>query len=487
MPNFTAVIRNSFSRPERVLLPIALLGSTLLGCKRVQPPIHMPAPLQQEQVLYQERSLIMNNGVYFGAFLDDSPSLDYITRFNRSIDGNLDMVLQFHAFAKGFDYPAGQIAELHGRGITSLIKLEPWSWEGSADISFSLGRIIGGEFDEGLDKFARGIATSNIPVLLTFGHEMNGDWYPWSGDPETYKKAYVHVWDIFERAGANKYATWLWNINAGRGDASAYYPGDKYVDGIGLDGYSTDWTGNPKDARSLFGADIAYMKQAHPLKSLWILEAGYDKSNGGSPAGEAQFLKSLVELAAQEELAGVFYFNVNKPETGRERIWTLTGNGTGSLSGEFKRLHEAFSTRPSFSNLGEIQTKDEADLNNAPAAEGKSVEELFPASGAFGGAKLKMEDKAIEISAPKGNYDAGGYFVLDKAVYGTLTFNAAEIYGESMILFINDTAGTDEVLADFRILNPGTVSLKIPEGATKICIHPALSGILRLENFGFTR
>lgn len=51
------------------------------------------------------------------------------------------------------------------------------------------------------------------------------------------------MWQVYEDSGANEYATWVWEIYADtsstRADSpSRYYPGDRYVDWIGLSAYS---------------------------------------------------------------------------------------------------------------------------------------------------------------------------------------------------------------------------------------------------------
>ena len=49
------------------------------------------------------------------------------------------------------------------------------------------------------------------------------------------------MWQIFEDEGANDYATWVWDIYCPVGNVSDpryFYPGDKYVDWIGLSAYS---------------------------------------------------------------------------------------------------------------------------------------------------------------------------------------------------------------------------------------------------------
>ena len=73
--------------------------------------------------------------------------------------------------------------------------------------------------------------------------EMNINWWPWGQQPRQAKRAWQHVWQIFEDTGANEYSTWVWEIKCPNKDRSAddpepYYPGDKYVDWIGLSAYS---------------------------------------------------------------------------------------------------------------------------------------------------------------------------------------------------------------------------------------------------------
>jgi beta-mannanase len=80
-------------------------------------------------------------------------------------------------------------------------------------------------------------------VLLRLMHEMNGTWYPsWSGNPTGYVAAWRHIHDLFTQVGATN-VEWVWCPNVWwtgslATDPGAYYPGDGYVDWLGLDGYN---------------------------------------------------------------------------------------------------------------------------------------------------------------------------------------------------------------------------------------------------------
>lgn len=106
-----------------------------------------------------------------------------------------------------------------------------------------------GEYDEQIRAFARAAAEFGHPFLFRLNNEMNSDWTSWSGvvnlcDPEIYKWCWRHIYDIFAEEGATN-AVWIFNPN----DVDyplccwntylAYWPGDEYVQLIGLTGYNT--------------------------------------------------------------------------------------------------------------------------------------------------------------------------------------------------------------------------------------------------------
>ena len=109
--------------------------------------------------------------------------------------------------------------------------------------------ILNGEYDEFLFSYATTIAEFQHPVLFRPFNEMNGDWCPYSSyntskDTIIYREVYKYVYEIFENAGVNN-AIWVWNPNESsfpKGDWNhmlMYYPGDEYVDVVGMTAYNT--------------------------------------------------------------------------------------------------------------------------------------------------------------------------------------------------------------------------------------------------------
>ena len=110
--------------------------------------------------------------------------------------------------------------------------------------------ILNGDYDEYLHAYAADIARFGHPVLFRPFNEMNGDWcnysaYWTSRDTSIYVDLYRYIYSIFEEEGANANTLWIWNPNERSFPNFAwnaidnYYPGDEYVDIVGITGYNT--------------------------------------------------------------------------------------------------------------------------------------------------------------------------------------------------------------------------------------------------------
>ncbi len=114
----------------------------------------------------------------------------------------------------------------------------------------SMYAILQGEYDDYIRWYAQTIADFAHPVMFRLHNEMNGDWCPYAGyktakDPMITKEVYWYIYNIFEECGANRNTIWVWNPN-GRSfpefdwnHSLMYYPGDTYVDVVGMTAYNT--------------------------------------------------------------------------------------------------------------------------------------------------------------------------------------------------------------------------------------------------------
>ncbi|MET3809925.1 glycosyl hydrolase [Arthrobacter sp. UYEF3] len=240
--------------------------------------------------------------------------------------------------------PIAELDAARKRGAVTLLTWEPWAWGGGTNQpAYALDRITAGSFDPYLRQWGESLAAWGHPVMLRFGHEMNGNWYPWSegingngaGD---YVAAWRHVHDVVTATGASN-VTWLWNPNVpyqGSSPLDALYPGPAYVDAVALDGYnrgtSAAWSSwiSPSE---LFGPGLAELRRLAPGKQVLVAETS-SAEQGGSKADWNTGLISY--LAAQADVTAVVWFNFNK-----EMDWRINSSTSSATA-----LSAALAARP---------------------------------------------------------------------------------------------------------------------------------------------
>ncbi|OHW62072.1 endoglucanase H precursor [Andreesenia angusta] len=126
------------------------------------------------------------------------------------------------------------------------------TFEGGPDISTQDEKtldILNGKYDSVFEEYAEGFKEFGMPVLFRLNNEMNGDWVSYSSyhmgkDPELYVETYRYIHDFFEARGVDN-LIYVFNPNEksfpdfSYNSYLAYYPGDEYVDVVGLTAYNT--------------------------------------------------------------------------------------------------------------------------------------------------------------------------------------------------------------------------------------------------------
>ncbi len=111
---------------------------------------------------------------------------------------------------------------------------------GQLSIGKDFRAVAGGRFDDDFRAVARQLATSGYgDAVIRLGHEFDGDFYPWSarGNNEAYIAAFRHVHDVFASESAAFRFEWTGFRNTFAAHGPPAYPGDAYVDIVGLDIY----------------------------------------------------------------------------------------------------------------------------------------------------------------------------------------------------------------------------------------------------------
>lgn len=252
---------------------------------------------------------------FTGAFIADLPGREDIRNFKQAYGKNPYYVMVFIDWE---NYPdMGVVRAILDENSVPVITWEPWY--ACSEKGVDPGRLLQGEYDGYIKDFAGLIASFGSEIYIRFAHEMNGDWYPWSGSKIgalNYIHMYRYVKDICDRAGMDN-ARWIFSVNWEDIPATAdnsfqnYYPGDEYVDYIGLDGYNwgdtKPWSGW-MSFRDLFDAPYR-MSRALFDKPVLITEFS-SASSGGDKA--LWIREAMIDMRDRYDIEGFVLFNVDK-------------------------------------------------------------------------------------------------------------------------------------------------------------------------------
>jgi endoglucanase len=253
------------------------------------------------------------NRVFIGVYDKQSKVFD-----NQRLDVEMDYV----SWEKPWDLTAS-ISDARQRGRVSLMTIEPWTTH-SGNLDDVLTDTNQGFNDAIIQADALAVkAQAPQIVLIRFAHEMDlVSNYPWSReDYGSYIAAYMHYHDIFVALGATN-VKWVWSP-AGNLNAHLYYPGDEYVDYVGvtvLGNEAWDMKHGSKEGRSfasLFGDRYAVVSRYN--KPIIVAELGVAgvSTRENTYEYKKNWLRSAFDSFSNYPLlVGVIYFNaINAPNT----------------------------------------------------------------------------------------------------------------------------------------------------------------------------
>jgi len=217
--------------------------------------------------------VLPSKGAYTGAYMDfgdeeDDVSLDTIEDFEKLV-GKHQAIIASSSYWGEQSFPTANLTLIWRHGSLPLVFWSPWDRpyeQNRGPDKFSLRAIIEGKWDDYIDKWGDAAREFGHPMIVAFGVEMNGDWFPWSGTyyggdqwdeehdnwvgPENFRVAFRHVVDRVRARGA-KNVQWMFHVNNYSypmdtwNFAPAYYPGSKYVDWLGLSVYGQQFKDEP--------------------------------------------------------------------------------------------------------------------------------------------------------------------------------------------------------------------------------------------------
>jgi hypothetical protein len=314
-----AVARDRERNDARIAVPVS------------GPPTAPPAPTPVTAPT--RAALLAPASPYFGMYTEQAPfSWATFDATALKVGAQPSMVGYFGGWDQAFRPDA--VTRAWTRGMLPMLTWESRPIAAGNDVveepDYSLPRILDGAFDEYLRQYARDIAANGLPLAIRLDHEMNGTWYPWSertgsgasingNGPGDYVAMWRHVHDIFEQEGANAYVIWVWAPNRIDRLPSALrtpehlaslYPGDEYVDWVGVSGYLRP----PYDPSAQFTFDETFgatLRQLRDLtdKPIILAEVGASES-GGHKAAWVESLFDGLEAPENVDVIGFSWFSL---------------------------------------------------------------------------------------------------------------------------------------------------------------------------------
>lgn len=253
-----------------------------------------------------KRLVVTQDSISFGAY---DPYGDFSSASKASIE---------HIFLPWEDVDLSdlQAADSYAlaRGRKLMITVEPWSWASDSRIGPAALRdgISSGRYDSNVTAVCSAASKLKSPISIRWGQEMEdpSTIFPWSHwSPKEFIAAYQRF--VTECRKYLPDAKYVWSPKGNKGLAD-FYPGDQYVDEIGLSVFGYQ----PYD-ELYFGGDRTFAQALEPGyrlvegygKPIIVAELGYE----GHSDYVGRWAKDVVTPQSQfPRLVAVVYFNTRE-------------------------------------------------------------------------------------------------------------------------------------------------------------------------------
>jgi hypothetical protein len=254
----------------------------------------------------------------WGFYTGEKP--EQILALEQSLGKSLKLVAVFIHFGNENQFPHYLAPTIRDTGKTMVIFWEYTDYNIASPYQprFSYDAMLRGDWDAYMKSFAAEAKAYGGPVILIPFSEMNGDWFPWSGTlngntPEKEILAYRHVHDIFAGVPNVKFGFAPNNDsvpNTPENSLDKYYPGDAYVDIVGVDGFNF---GDPWETfDEMFSSPLAVLAAYN--KPIYIFSMASAEGEKKSAWITDAFTKAIPKYPKVE---GWIWFNESKEEDWR--------------------------------------------------------------------------------------------------------------------------------------------------------------------------
>ena len=203
-------------------------------------------PYKNNPALLKRPKLIL-----MGAFDNRTKeSFEAITALEDSLKTTFPLIQLYTAWGSKEEehFPKLQVEAILELGSLPVITWEPWLTDFDEEKFPSskkpeerdkngLADVATGLYDSYIKQWANDAKKIKKPIFLRVGHEMNDPYrYPWGPQNNTAKDfiaAWQHIHQLFTTVGANN-VIWIWSPHPAYGFFKDFYPGNAYVDYVGV-------------------------------------------------------------------------------------------------------------------------------------------------------------------------------------------------------------------------------------------------------------
>jgi hypothetical protein len=258
-PGFAGHPQRRRRRGQNVLVPVIVMALAVFGVIYCEKSIKPLRELLGVCDVTNAASVVPTKGVLFGVNLDWKS--ETLAEHRANLGHSPAVAVQFTDIPYNratWEHTKSAVRQVRENGGVLLLTLEPHA--GLAAMS-----------QEVIDRLAwdlHDLNTHGVPVIVRFAHEMNGSWYAWGQQPAHYIAVFRAVADAVHRIAPGSSMMWAPNYGGGYpfsggqfvarpgtsdfqaldtdGDGALtmnddsyapYYPGDKYVDWVGVSLY----------------------------------------------------------------------------------------------------------------------------------------------------------------------------------------------------------------------------------------------------------
>lgn len=248
------------------------------------------------------------------------------------------------------EYLRKELAIIDSYGWRPMISANPYFFDRCVSNNLPLYKaIVQGNCDGFLQAAARNLKLFAKPVFLRLAWEMNINSMEWSiqqshSSSEDFASAWRHMHDVFIAEQATN-ILWVFSPNVESNDSIPYeniYPGDSYVDWLGLDVYNwgntqswSTWEGFSE----LFSQSYSHIISIAPNKPLMIAEINTTDVGGDKARWYRNLLEQELPYDFPKVSAVVFY---NEDRTQKEQVNWLIDISNESFTAFKKGLQKPF-------------------------------------------------------------------------------------------------------------------------------------------------